>query len=228
MEHIHLKECESTQDFAIELLKSKENFIISCELQTKGKGQGGKTWDALGNCVSFSFDLGPSSPISLTSLELGVLVCKFFEKFYNLTPKLKWPNDILNNSKQKCGGILINNSSQSKMIAGIGINLSSKDIELKTNYKVPAGFIFSKSFESDKETLCYNLTQFIHQNRLTDIEIINQWNNRCAHIHKKVMIFDESKEVFGTFKQVGKFGQAIIETSHGLEEFYSGSLKILS
>lgn len=228
MEHIHLKECESTQDFALELLNSKENFVISCEKQTKGRGQGTKTWDSLGNCISFSFDLKPCELISLTSLEVGVLVCMFFEKFYNITPKLKWPNDILNQENQKCGGILINNPAKSNMIAGIGINLSSNDELIIDEYKVPAGFIFSQYIEINKKQICYNIAQFIHKNRLSNLNIIDEWNSRCAHMNQTVLIFDDQQETSGIFRGIGKNGQALIEVEKDLRDFYSGSLKLLN
>lgn len=228
MEHIHLKECESTQSIAIELLENQENFIVSCENQTKGRGQGVKHWDSLGNCISLSFDLKAAVTISLTSLELGILICQFFKAYYQKECILKWPNDILNNKKEKCGGILINNSAKSKMIAGIGINLSSNTFEVYNNYRIPAGFLFDKEFKSNKEAISYNIVQYIHQNRLSELDIVEKWNALCAHLNQEVIIFDEEKELKGYFKGIGKYGQAIIETSNGLVDIYSGSLKLLS
>lgn len=225
MEHIHLKECESTQDFALDLLKSKENFIISCDIQNKGRGQGGKVWDALGDCISFSFDITPAIPLSLTSLEIGVLVSKFFISHYQLSPRLKWPNDLLNEFNQKCGGILINNPSGNKMIVGIGINLSGSSNLLNSNYKIPAGFLFGETCATSKENMCYNIVQFIHQNRINASAIIQDWNKLCGHINKTVTIFDDESETHGVFKGIGVNGQAILDTKYGPVEFYSGSLK---
>ena len=228
MQQIHLERCKSTQNYALELLsKDHKNFIVSCDEQTQGRGQGSKTWDALGENISFSFTALPANPITLTSLEMGVLLCQFFQEQYQVYAKLKWPNDLLNDIDQKCGGILINNPAGNMLVVGIGINLSGTNSHLTSNYKIPAGFLLGESIHLPQKELCYNIATFISNNRLASSDIIERWNRLCGHLNKRVIIFDEVSETHGTFKGVGINGQALIDTSQGLEEFYSGSLKLL-
>ena len=229
LNHIHLKHCESTQKYAIEeLSQQKGDFLISCDVQTKGRGQGNKTWDSLGENLSFSFNASPAEPVTLTSLEMGVLLCDFFKKHYHLKPQLKWPNDLLNELNQKCGGILINNPNRNQLIVLIGNNLNGNDKKLKSEYRIPAGFLFGESTHKSKKELCYEIVMYIKKNRLKNTDIPKEWNRLCGHMNQRVAIFDECSETHGTFIGIGINGQALLETSAGQKEFYSGSLKLMS
>ena len=231
LDHIHLNKCDSTQKYALDYLsqdRNKEDFLISCDEQTKGRVQGSKSWDSLGNNLSFSFNANPAEPVTLTSLEMGVLLCDFFKKHYHLKPQLKWPNDLLNELNQKCGGILINNPNSNQLIVGIGINLSGNDTKLKSGYRIPAGFLFGEDIHTSKKELCYNIAMYIKNNRLKNKDIPKKWNELCGHLQKRVAIFDDTSETHGTFKGIGINGQALLLTSEGLKEFYSGSLKLMS
>ncbi|HLT22896.1 MAG TPA: hypothetical protein VKZ84_05620, partial [Bacteriovoracaceae bacterium] len=121
--HIHLEHCDSTQDVLKEQLSlgGGENLLISCDLQTSGRGRGDHSWTPMPGSLYMSFTVAPSIVPSFTALELSVLVADFFDGS-KLT--LKWPNDIYNHHFKKCAGILIQ-QSQNQMLAGIGINLFS-------------------------------------------------------------------------------------------------------
>jgi BirA family biotin operon repressor/biotin-[acetyl-CoA-carboxylase] ligase len=226
MQHIHLNDCPSTQDHLLELL-SKQNgdYLVSCDRQLSGKGQGGKSWHGLEHALSLSLTTYPSNPITLTSLEMGVLVCNFFLQEFQIKLGLKWPNDILTNNTKKCGGILINNPSGDKIIVGIGLNLFGNQKEFPNDYKIPAGFIFNETIKYNKKDLSLKLAQYICNHRLQGTQIINAWNAKCQHLNQEVIIFDELSEMHGTFNGIGSNGQALLQTSQGLKELYNGSLK---
>lgn len=138
MKVIKLDAIDSTNDFLKRLLlaQSVENYIVViAKNQTKGKGQMGSTWDSEADKnlimsmlvkdflkdINHIFDLSIIISLSIIdSLELLEI------------PKLsiKWPNDIMSDTK-KIGGILIENSIKSNgsisSVVGLGLNVNQTD-----------------------------------------------------------------------------------------------------
>ena len=114
----------STNDIAAEYAKNIKNdgLVIFTEEQTAGRGRAGTTWH------SKSSDSILCS-IVLTDCELnGELLCLTcavaVAEAIGKTAKIKWPNDIMLNSK-KMAGILLeskSNNDRNTCIIGIGIN----------------------------------------------------------------------------------------------------------
>jgi BirA family biotin operon repressor/biotin-[acetyl-CoA-carboxylase] ligase len=222
MEHIHMKQCQSTQEEAFNYLKSNQDkdVLVSCDKQLAGRGQRGKSWFSANNCLAMSLNLSAPNTLTLTSLEIGVLVSKFFDTNYDLSIGLKWPNDLFYNGK-KCGGILIQKNQF--LICGIGINLShEKDYpnDIKSITDIGLASLNSKD-------LAIELYNFILSNRLSDEEIRNQFHDRCIHLNKMVEIHEDQNKNIGTFLEIGPYGEARVEISSEVKNFYSASLLIL-
>lgn len=212
---IHLEQCDSTQDVLKEQLSlyPGENILVSCELQTHGRGRGDKPWSPMPGSLFFSFTVEPSVVPSFTAIELSLLVTEFFDGS-KLT--LKWPNDIYNHQHKKCAGILIQ-QSQNQMLAGIGLNLFSS-----LEY---FGGVFDQAFQCDKKSWCLELVKFINENRYQSIKTLKEkWSKKCYHMNDHVSIVDGSEKVSGYFRGLGEYGEALIENSEGMHKVYNGSL----
>lgn len=221
MKHLHFDQIDSTQDFFIDQLKRGESIeLVSAKRQTKGRGRSSNTWDSYDNSLAFSFQLEPANTPTLTSLEIGVLIC-LFAKESQL--KLKWPNDILTSHSQKCGGILIQ-IIEEKPLIGVGLNWgNSAD---NNSYKTGKGSLTQDQLsDDDYKNLPAKIYQFILAHRLTDQEIITKWNELCAHKDQDVSIIDTIEER-GIFKKIGPFGEAYLDINGHLKKFYAGSLVI--
>lgn len=108
---------------------------VVAELQTKGRGRRGRTWQAgLGASLTFSllwrFQCGAAG-LSGLSLAVGVALIRALRELGLAKAQLKWPNDVLVNQDQqyyKLAGILIelqgDMEGPSAAIIGIGINLN--------------------------------------------------------------------------------------------------------
>lgn len=213
---IHLEQCDSTQDVLKEQLSRYpgENILISCDLQTSGRGRGNHQWSPMPGSLYMSFSVAPSVIPSFTAIELSVLVAEFFEGS-KLT--LKWPNDIYNHDLKKCAGILIQQSNN-QMMAGIGINLYSNNEAY--------GGVFNQNFECDKKSWCLELVKFINENRFTCItELKKKWMEKCHHLNDMVVIIDGNEKISGAFRGLGEYGEALIENSEGIHRVYNGSLR---
>jgi BirA family biotin operon repressor/biotin-[acetyl-CoA-carboxylase] ligase len=134
------KKISSTQDLALSLLSnSKERdisdyngLVIISEEQTEGKGRGERKWVSNSGGLWFSIlVIQPNIPASNTNqiqMLSATSVCETINLLTNLNAKIKWPNDILINSK-KVGGILVDVGIKGPkidyLVIGIGINVNT-------------------------------------------------------------------------------------------------------
>lgn len=217
-----MKQCQSTQEEIQKLIKedSDKFYLVSCDEQKLGRGQRDKRWFSTDCNLGFSFNLKSSNTLSLTSLEMGVLISKFFEDKYDIGIDLKWPNDLYINRK-KCGGILIQKNQA--LICGIGMNLFHHsdfpdDIPLMTT-------VFNQKV--DNQEITKELYNYIFDNRLSDKLIREEFMNRCIHKNEIVKILEDAKEVQGTFVDIGPYGEARVLIGEEVKSIYSASLILL-
>jgi BirA family biotin operon repressor/biotin-[acetyl-CoA-carboxylase] ligase len=111
---VHLASVTSTQDVARDM---PIGSVVVADHQTAGRGRLSHRWDAPpGTALLVSFVLRPNPLLSLAAGVAAAEAC-------GGGVRLKWPNDLLLDSR-KVGGILVEVSA-SKAICGIGINLTS-------------------------------------------------------------------------------------------------------
>jgi BirA family biotin operon repressor/biotin-[acetyl-CoA-carboxylase] ligase len=217
---IHLKSCDSTQEVLKEQLSlnPSDDLIISCDHQLKGHGRGDHKWIDTPGTLCFSMSIQAFKIPSFTAMEIAVIIGKFFET-KNKNILLKWPNDLINLSGKKCGGILIQ-SRGNVYLAGIGLNLyyEGKDF----------GGVYDYSFEIDKEKWAKEISEYIYNHRFEDAESLTpEWIKMCAHLNKEVEISDQDQINRGIFIGLGAFGEAILNTGKELKSIYNGSLKLI-
>lgn len=125
---------DSTQDE----IKRRDNLengtVIIAENQTKGKGTHGRVWytDTSGKNIAMTFVLYPNTHISKfedITVVIARCIVKTFKKLYNINLDIKYPNDIVINSK-KIGGILtetkVIGQNVKELYIGIGLNILQK------------------------------------------------------------------------------------------------------
>lgn len=219
IKHIHVNECDSTQDLHKEQLVQKvgETLLVSCERQLHGRGRGDKSWTCMPGTLCFSFDLPAHREQSFTALEVSLLIAKYFE---NKDKKLglKWPNDLWDRNSRKCGGVLIQ-SHQNTFVAGVGLNLFSTDEELGAVYEAP--------FEFDKKVWSYQIAHFILTHRYEDTKKLKaDWETRCFHINQSVEILEGTQSFQGTFLGLGEYGEAKLLHQGEQKKIFNGTLRV--
>jgi|GEM_PF-274781 len=120
----------STMSVAKEVAKAgaAEGTIVIAEEQTAGRGRLGRRWlSPKGSSILLSIILRPDiERLAQLGMVASVAVVRSIEKTSNLKPAIKWPNDILIDSK-KVSGILIENLVEggkvNVTIVGIGMNV---------------------------------------------------------------------------------------------------------
>jgi len=132
----------STNDKAFQLARqgAPEGTVVISETQAGGRGRLGRLWASPpGLNIYASVILRPrAAPHELQGITLlaAVAVAEAVAHFTTRPPSVKWPNDVLLDSK-KVAGILMEMHTEAEMasfvIAGIGVNINM------TKDKIPAG-----------------------------------------------------------------------------------------
>lgn len=144
---IFLPEVESTNSYAIELLKNVnlvEGTIVFTDFQSKGRGQRGMRWQAEpANNITCSIIVKPGF-LAIENYfflyKVAALACyDALTEFLNngqFDIKIKWPNDILVNRKKICGILIENILSDNQIVwsvIGIGMNVNQKQFDPELN-----------------------------------------------------------------------------------------------
>ncbi|WP_305768298.1 biotin--[acetyl-CoA-carboxylase] ligase [Candidatus Epulonipiscium viviparus] len=128
-----------------------EGLVIIANAQEAGMGRVGRTFFSPKNSgIYFSVLLKPndSNTVNFVTAMAGVAVCKAITKIFNLSPKIKWVNDIYLNNKKICGiltqsSFSLENNTSEYVILGIGINVYSPPEGFPSELENIAGSIIS-------------------------------------------------------------------------------------
>jgi BirA family biotin operon repressor/biotin-[acetyl-CoA-carboxylase] ligase len=130
---------DSTMDEAKRLIvedKISNKAIVISSLQTGGKGRRGRSWVSPEGGIWLTYVIKPRTKpeqYPLYTLMSAVSIVKFLE-LQNIEVKIKWPNDIILESK-KLAGIAIDLVIKecSYLIIGLGLNVHNDVIETGTS-----------------------------------------------------------------------------------------------
>lgn len=124
-----LDSVDSTNRFALSRLDAPSGFVVAAREQTAGKGRRGKQWTSQpGRDLAFSFVWkGSADSRRLASLPMATAlgVSEYLSR-QGIGSKVKWPNDVLAESKKICG-ILAEaavDGQQSRVVVGVGVNVN--------------------------------------------------------------------------------------------------------
>ncbi len=140
---VFVPECHSTNTLLLELAQKTqqpEGTLVITQAQTKGRGQRGNGWEAEpGKNLTFSLLLKPNfleahAQFNLT-IAVSLALTDFLSAHLPTRPLIKWPNDILVQSK-KITGILIENTlageNIQQSVVGIGLNVNQQQFSIPT------------------------------------------------------------------------------------------------
>jgi BirA family biotin operon repressor/biotin-[acetyl-CoA-carboxylase] ligase len=141
----HFSEITSTNDLAKEMatMGAREGTVILAETQTRGKGRLGRKWASPRGGIWLSTILRPKLSAKDTpklTLMTSLAVAKTINQLFNLKTEVKWPNDVLINTKKVCGILTeaeTRGGTTNFVVVGIGINanveLSSLPKQVREN-----------------------------------------------------------------------------------------------
>ena len=235
--HIYFDVLNSTNEFALSLKGMPlfaEGLLISTKYQLKGKGQIEKQWHSERNLnillsvviepkISLQKQFDISKIVSLSCYDILISL--------GLSPKIKWPNDILIN-KKKIAGIVIQNVVVNNIIThsvvGIGLNVNQH------NFPQFSPLATSLSIELSKQHDCIDIrdkllkslsNRFIAYRKEADLESDYQdalfLKDKIANLQKGQLQFK------GIIKGVNSNGLLQVEINKKVKEFTTQEVKFL-
>ena len=153
---LRFKSVNSTNDVALKLTQKKNSrpTMIVSESQISGRGTMGKKWvSQKGNLfISIFFEMNQKN-INFKHFAIlnAYLMKNIISKEFSKKVKIKWPNDLMLNSKKICGILqeVVNYEDKEFLIVGIGIN-TNFDIKNKGFSSTSLKKIMDKDIDNNK------------------------------------------------------------------------------
>lgn len=239
---IKLNAIDSTNDFLKELAKNQslENFTaVVANTQTKGRGQMGTQWvsedgsNLIMSVLIKDLAIGIEDVFVLNCM-VSVAVVEALVEFEVPNLSIKWPNDIMSDSK-KIAGILIENSikpdSTFSSVVGIGLNVNQKQFTGLPNAS-SMSLQTKKVFDLDDilEKVLFHLN--VYNDNVTDGKVDELWNLYHQYLFKKKIpvVFEDSnqKRFMGIIHQVNRQGKLeVILEDDSIQSFTIKEIKMI-
>lgn len=222
---VDFKEIVSTNDYAKSRIKEGKNLLITAERQTGGRGTKGRSFSSCEGGVyltKLTFYEGFSSKSAFEILSsTAVAVCKTLQ-YFELSPVIKWSNDIFVNDKKICGILIENTFSGNKLrasVVGIGLNV---------NNPLPAelgGIATSVKAETGKEYSVEEIREKLIEN-LQKKYSVEEYLALIGYLGRKVDLILGEERVPATLLSVDKEGGLSAEVGGEIRRFVSAEVSI--
>ncbi len=225
---IKLKKTESTNTYAKALLKSGESCapftLVYTDVQTAGRGRLGRIWESKeGDTLCMSL-IAPYPHNPAVTLLAAVGVLRALSALTDENIRIKWPNDLIFESKKLCG--ILTESTEKYAVIGIGINLNtqsfSKDIAHKaTSLKLITNITYD-SFEVSK-LVAQKVVEVLEETKgVLTLCVLKEYSALCANLGREI-IFRGKK---GIAAGIAPDGSLVAETPEGTEHINSGEVTV--
>ncbi len=243
---LFLHDVESTNTYAMNLLRNVnpiEGTVVHTDNQTQGKGQRGALWTSkIGQNITVSVILKPQflgldrtfylSKISALAI-YDVLTDILSNSQYDI--KIKWPNDILVNSRKIAGVLIENNFSAHAIqysVIGVGLNVNQDEFGDFERTATSIKLLLDRDFDRKKalELLCQKLEKWYLKLKEQKFELIDEmYLGYLFGINQSLSFENMDKTVFeGKIIGVNKEGKLRIELlSLQVKEFDIKEVKFL-
>lgn len=232
---IELEEVDSTNNFAKNLNEKKNGICIYSANQKFGYGRNNRKWISHKNksiALSIILKYENNEESSVIPLISAVAIRKTLHEF-DIDSKIKWPNDILVNSK-KISGILCEldyqADSENFIIVGIGINVNfeSNDFmdnsEMKYNIEPTSmNLILNKTLNID-DVLVKILKNFATSFKSKRSDLISYYKKNWFDREKNIEVLLGNNLIKGTAIDIKENGSLILKTKSETKEIMSGEI----
>ncbi|WP_066507152.1 biotin--[acetyl-CoA-carboxylase] ligase [Abyssisolibacter fermentans] len=239
----HLDTIDSTNKKAKELASNvdiQEGCIVISEEQTGGKGRLGRRWispksKGIWMSIILKPNIEPSDAAIVT--QIGAAAVYSAIKNMGLNAYIKWPNDIVINSRKVCGILTEMNAELSRInyiIMGMGINANLEEDEINeeikgiaTSLKIEANSLISRK-ELVAEILnnfeqLYN--DFVYNNNIK--HAINICKQASILLGKQISIISKGKKVLAKALDLNDKGELVVKYDDGTKgNIISGEVSV--
>ena len=249
---LYQEEIDSTNTEAKrQALEENHGLLIIAEEQTLGRGRRGRSWNSpKGTGIWMSLLLQPkeisiqsektvlsAKKASMLTLVTALSVAEAISEETGLEAFIKWPNDIVINSRKVCG-ILTEMSADNDgihyVVIGIGINVNTREFPEEIREIATSLWLEQRKAGIDRASLVAAILgklelyfeQFLEAEDLRFL--LEEYNKKLVNSGKKVKVLgcDGQEENSGTAKGINKEGALLVETEEGLLEVRSGEVSV--
>ena len=204
---------------------AKDFSLVVADEQTQGRGRLDRKWSTpKGSAIAMSLILRPSAslrPHLSRTVGLAALSISDACLRLGLSPKIKWPNDILLGGK-KTAGILVetvwSGDDVDSLVIGMGINVSKLSILSAESLRFPATSLEDELGNApDRERVIFLLLEAFLQRRgeVGTDGFIQTWEERLAFRGELVQVGSEREEpVYGRLEGLGPDGSLQLRGEH--------------
>ena len=220
----------STNSIAKEVAKKdgEEKIVILAETQTSGKGRLGREWISPMGGVWLSIILRPKitpkEALKLTFITSSA-VAKTINAMFGLKAEVKWPNDVLINSKKVCGILTETKTKENNIefvVVGIGINvnvdLESFPSSLRNNI---TSLKYELGYEIKRKAFLKSLLQnFEHRYKRLQQELwsvlLQEWKLLATFLGEQVEVTSFNEVIVGEAWDLDEDGSLIVRLKNGV------------
>lgn len=240
IQKIRLSCVDSTNNFAAKLIDdglAEHGSVILAENQTNGRGQRGSEWQSqkgknILTSLIFKFpELDPQFLFRINAF-VSIALIDFLEN-HGIDAQIKWPNDILVNSKKICG-ILVENKLEGNAlaysIAGFGLNVNQSEFG---GLDEATSMILEVKQEFDLEKIWLSIIGYFQK-----WEVFISSEHRAENLHKmyqnnlfglgeRRQFYIESEIVEGVIQGVNPMGFLILQVGQKTHYYQNKELVFL-
>jgi BirA family biotin operon repressor/biotin-[acetyl-CoA-carboxylase] ligase len=221
---------ESTNLIALELAQEgeAEGTVVLADQQLSGRGRGDRSWHSpAGVGIYCSIVLRPKmvpAKGQLITLMAGVSIVKAITLKTGLSPRVKWPNDILINDKKVAGILLESKLSGGQIgysVLGFGINVNNGSADFPEGLGFNASSLFLELKRPvDRSTLVVEvfaqLERLYHKLQREDFpEVLEQWRHYSSTLGQRVRIRQKDKATEGIAVDLAEDGGLLVREDGG-------------
>lgn len=224
---IILDAVNSTNDYLKHLAQqgAGNGTVVIARQQHQGKGRLGREWitekdKTLAISVLLRPNISPESCCNITPL-VGLAVCKAVNEFCLIDSKIKWPNDVIVNSK-KLAGVLCEMSivqeNTDYVVAGIGINVYNSTFPTELAHATSIFLESGRRIDINKfiaRLLYYIEKEVMESHYSLTGEAVADYRSLCATIGRQVMFNRGNRDIFGMATGITSNGELEVMLSDG-------------
>lgn len=233
---VYLTSTSSTMDAARAEAEAGEEHgtIVFAEEQSAGRGRFGREWlSPAGKNIYVTIMVRPSvEQLRRLGIITPLAVALAIEEATGLSPRIKWPNDVLLSGRKTCGILIeseLSGSDPRYALIGIGINVN---FEVAASADI-AAIATSISQELGRETerepvLAALLNHFeaLYESRDADAAL-EAWKARLETLGRDVHVTFRDEVYEGSAEDVDEQGRLIVRLPDGsLQTFEAGEVSL--
>lgn len=240
-EVLYFDTIDSTNTKAQELAEKgyPSGTLVVADKQESGKGRRGRSWVSPSGTGIFMTlmikpDINPNNASMLT-LVAALAVAKAITSVTGKEAMIKWPNDIVVNSKKVCG-ILTEMNAQfdyiNHIVVGIGINVHNESFpeeisQMASSLMIEAGGKRFHRAQIIAETMSYFEQYYDTFLKTQDLSaLVREYDELLVNRNKSVRVLDPKEPFDGKAMGITPKGELIVDTWESRKLVSSGEVSV--